>query len=188
LKPKTKSNWKKILITAVFVTLGLVAAIGYESYAEHQQSLYPTSSSTAALQPSNFTMSSSQGCLMNETGGTYDYFAITIRNSYSENVRYLNASIVVSYIDLINDQKASHLYPPLSKPITKVVEGPNETVTWAFPINFPMWGTYWEPQYAGTRIFGASFTLIIFYQQNDTPPQEVSFPRTFWAIDTHPNC
>lgn len=149
---------KLVAILLISVVVGVIA---YYSY----QSASSTTSTSSRVQPyaipfDYFHLTNTTGCLKQEGMQTYEYYVVTITNRSNETVHYINASIELGDVEFMN-----YNYPDVTGPLVLFQAGPNDTVTWTFPIYFPMSGIAYGTYYEGTNVRLAIFDVVIYIKE-----------------------
>lgn len=165
----------------MFIGIVIVAVLYFN---QPTPSPISTSSTYVSLQETDFQMTNSTGCLLQRTTGPFnglvvEHWIITVRNRFSENVQFVNASILVTTLAFA-DKSTTGLYSYLP------VAGPNDTAVLTFPIDFPISGAYFERSY--THVDYAPFTVTICVMQYGHVQRFRLSPELTALPSSAPNC
>jgi hypothetical protein len=157
-------NDKKVV--AIVLTAIAVIALAVIIYTSP-----PPPTQTATLQPFDFHMTHTAGCLRNDTTGIHEYYSIDITNDLNERAQYVNATIGISYIDFVQD------VPDISTGYRwyVIVAGPNQTTNWKFLIKFNMSGKDYGEKYENLTVKDSDFAVAIYYYRQDTGTNQLVF-------------
>jgi hypothetical protein len=186
LKAKKTSREKKI-VTAIIIVAVLLGA--YQLYAVSRQGAPSSTSSSSAstyvpLQPSDFSMSYTTGCLYTDPSRAYllEYFSVTVRNSLNESVHYINVTIRIPKAYFTNGTAISASWSNYTAP--PVLEaGESNTAILQFGIHIPIS----SPKYGKYQVKLAELSITAYIEQNGFPVP-IPLQPTIIASDIAPAC